>query len=100
GRLLGRRKAYDVDLAAIIAVAKQTRTVLEIDADPARLDLSGEYVRQAVAAGVKIAIDSDGHSPRHFANLEYGIGQARRGWAEQKDVINARPLAQMLKLLK
>ncbi|MBI3305253.1 DNA polymerase III, partial [Candidatus Parcubacteria bacterium] len=47
GRLLGRRKAYDVDLAAIIAVAKQTRTVLEIDADPARLDLSGEYVRQA-----------------------------------------------------
>ena len=50
--------------------------------------------------GVKIAIDSDAHSAAHFAYLEYGIAQARRGWAEKQDVINTRDWEEMLKLLK
>jgi DNA polymerase (family X) len=99
GRIIGRRAAYPVDMRAIIAAAKKTGTVLEANALE-RLDLNDLHIRMAIEAGVKISIDSDSHAPEHFASLEYGIGQARRGWAEKKDVVNAWPLAKMLKFLK
>ena len=100
GRIIQRREAYDVDIDEIIKTAKKTNTVLEIDAYPDRLDLKDEYVRKCVEAGVKLAIDSDAHSPTHFPYLEYGIAQARRGWAKRDDVINAWPVERMLKFLK
>jgi DNA polymerase (family 10) len=99
GRIVGRRDPYDVDMEEIIRVAKETGTVLEVDAFE-RLDMNEEYVRKCVAEGVKFAIDSDAHAPAHFDFLEYGIAQARRGWAEKKDVVNAWPLEKMLKFLK
>ena len=73
---------------------------MEIDAYPDRLDLKDEHIRLCVEAGVKMAIDSDAHSPTHFPYLEYGIAQARRGWATKEDIINAWPLEKMLKFLK
>lgn len=100
GRLIQRREAYGVDMDEIIRVAKETGTILEIDAYPDRLDLKDEYIRKAVAAGVKLSIDSDAHAPQHFSFLEHGIAQARRGWAEKKDVINAWPVEKMLGFLK
>ncbi len=100
GRIINRREAYDVDMDELIATAKKTGTVMEIDAYPDRLDLKDEHIRKCVEAGVKMSIDSDAHSPTHFPYLEYGIAQARRGWAERKDVINAWPLEKMLKFLK
>ena len=100
GRLIGRRSPYPVDITAIIAAAKRTGTVLEVDSDPNRLDLKDEHVRLAVAAGVKLSIDTDAHSVDHFGYLRWGIGTARRGWARATDVINTRPWKQMLKLLK
>jgi DNA polymerase (family 10) len=100
GRIINRRAAYEVDVDELIKTAKQTGTVMEIDAYPDRLDLKDEYIRKCVDAGVKIAIDSDAHSPTHFPYLEYGIAQARRGWAERKDIINAWPLEKMLRFLK
>lgn len=100
GRIINRREAYDVDMEAIIAHAKKTGTILEIDALPERLDLKDEHIRQCVAAGVAMSIDSDAHSPAHFSCLEYGIAQARRGWAERSDIINAWPLEKMKKFLK
>ena len=100
GRVLGRRAPYDVDMDAIIKQAKRTGTILEIDAYPDRLDLKDEYIRKCVEAGVKMSIDSDAHSASHFEFLEYGIANARRGWAERKDIINAWPLERMLKFLK
>lgn len=100
GRKINRRPAYDVDMDAIIEVAKETGTVLETDAFPDRLDLNAEHIRKCVAMGVKIAIDSDAHDKAHFSVLEYGIAQARRGWASRKDVINAWPLSTMLAMLK
>jgi len=100
GRIIQRREAYDVDIDEIIKTAKKTNPVLEIDAYPDRLDLKDEYVRKCVEAGVKLAIDSDAHSPTHFPYLEYGIAQARRGWAKRDDVINAWPVERMLKFLK
>jgi len=100
GRIINRREAYEVDMEAVIAHAKKTGTVLEIDAYPDRADLKDEYVRKCVEAGVKMSIDSDAHSPTHFPYLEYGIAQARRGWAEKDDIINAWPVEKMKKSLK
>ena len=100
GRIIKRREPYKVDMDKVIKTAKKTGTVLEIDAYPDRLDLKDEHIRKAVDEGVKLSIDSDAHSASHFKFLEFGIAQARRGWAEKKDVINTRPWEEMLKLLK
>ncbi len=100
GRIIKRREPYKVDMDEVIKAAKKTKTVLEIDAYPDRLDLKDEHVRKAVEEGVKLAIDSDAHSAGHFKFLEFGIAQARRGWAEKKDVINTRSWQEMLELLK
>jgi len=99
GRILKKREPYDVDMEKIIDAAKATGTVLEVNSLE-RLDLKDEHVRMAVKAGAKLAINSDAHSPSHFAALPIGIAQARRGWAEKKDVINAWPLEKMRKMLK
>jgi DNA polymerase (family 10) len=100
GRLIGKREPYDIDIEAVIAAAKRTGTVLEIDALPDRLDLKDEHARKAVAAGVKLVIDSDAHHTGHFQLLHYGIAAARRGWVRKDDVINTRPLRSFLKALK
>lgn len=100
GRLIGRRAAYEVDMDELIKTAEKTGTVMEVDAYPDRLDLKDDHIRKAVAAGVKLAIDSDAHSSGHFLFLEHGIAQARRGWARKENVINAWPLETMLKFIK
>lgn len=100
GRVIQKREPYDADMDAVIQAAKETGTVLEIDAYPDRLDLKDGHIRKAVEAGVKLAIDSDAHSVNHMRFLEFGVAQARRGWAEKKDVINTRPLKEFLKCLK
>jgi DNA polymerase (family X) len=100
GRVINRREAYQVDMDELISYAKITKTVMEIDAYPDRADLRDEHIKKCVEAGVKMSIDSDAHAVGHFQYLEYGIAQARRGWAEKKDIINAWPLEKMLKMLK
>ena len=100
GRVIQKREPYDVDMDAIIRTAKETGTALEIDAYPDRLDLKDEHIRKAVEAGVKLVIDSDAHSVNHIRFLEFGVAQARRGWAGKKDVINTRPLKEFLRCLK
>ena len=100
GRLIQKREAYKIDMDALLKIAKKTKTVMEIDAFPDRLDLKDEYVRKAVETGVKLSIDTDAHATAHLRFLRYGIAQARRGWAEKKDVINAHSWQEMLKMLK
>jgi len=100
GRIIQMRPAYDVDIEKIIRAAKETNTVLEINSYFNRLDLKDEYIRMAKEAGVKMAINSDAHNISHFQYLELGIAQARRGWAEKKDIINVWPVEKMLKMLK
>jgi len=99
GRLIKKRDTYKMDMDAVIKSAKETGTILECDAFPDRLDLKDEYIRKAIEAGVKISIDSDAHASSHFDFLEYGIAQARRGWAEKKDVINTKSWQEMLNQL-
>jgi DNA polymerase (family X) len=100
GRLINRRAGYLVDIEKLIDVAKDTNTVLEIDAHYDRLDLKDEYVRMAVRNGVKLVIDSDAHHPIHYSFLTFGIAQARRGWAIQSDILNTLPADKLLNALK
>jgi len=100
GRVINQRPPYDLDIERVIKAAKETKTILEINAHPSRLDIKDDYIRMAKEAGVKMEISSDAHNVSYFQFLEYGISQARRGWAEKKDIINAWPLEKMLKMLK
>jgi len=100
GRLLLEREAYDVDMEAIIAHAAGRGCFLELDAQPRRLDLTDVYCQAAREAGVLVALDSDAHGEGDFANLRFGVGQARRGWLEKADVLNTRPLKALRRLLK
>ena len=100
-RALGKRPAVDVDLDAVIAAARRTGTLLEIDGQPERLDLKDEHARRALAAGVKIAVDSDAHraSELRYA-IDYGVAVARRAWARKQDVVNTLPLEKLRRCLK
>lgn len=100
GRLINKRAGYPLDIEKVIEAAKDTNTVLEIDAHYDRLDLKDEYVRMAVRNGVKLVIDSDAHHPIHYSFLTFGIAQARRGWAIQSDILNTLPADKLLNALK
>ena len=90
GRYLNRREGLDVDVERLASVAADNDTALEINANPARLDLGGGAVKQAIEAGATIAINTDAHSPGNFELLRYGVHMARRGWAETDNVLNTR----------
>ena len=99
-RILNKRPPIAADWSEVIAAAKENGTVLEIDAAPERLDLHDEMIRQCVQAGVLLSIGSDAHSPDGFKALRLGLAQARRGWAERKDIVNTLPVEKMLVRLK
>jgi len=100
GRLIGKREPYDVDLDKILGTAKEYGCFMELDAQPDRLDLSDVYCKRAKEMGVKIAISTDAHSVVELEYMRFGIGQARRGWLEKDDVLNAQTWRQLKKLLK
>ncbi|HEY5682772.1 MAG TPA: DNA polymerase/3'-5' exonuclease PolX [Sulfuricaulis sp.] len=100
GRLLDSREPYDADILKIIRQARERGCYLELNAHPERLDLLDIYCQMARDEGVLVAISSDAHSIQDFDNLLYGVGQARRGWLEKKDVLNTRPLKLLKPLLK
>ncbi len=89
GRIVGRRPGYDVNIAALIAAAKEHATALEINASE-RLDLCDEHAFLAREAGVLLCIDTDAHSTRMLENLHLGILTARRAWCEARNVLNTK----------
>ena len=100
GRLMNIRPSYEMDFDKILEKAKQTNTILEINAYPARLDLNDVHIRAAVKAGVKLSIGTDAHEANELRYYKLGIATARRGWATKKDIINTYSVRDMLKLLK
>lgn len=100
GRILKKRDEYQIDFDRVLKVAKETGTVLEVSAWPERLDLNDQNIRRAKEAKVKIVINTDAHHKNQLGLIGFGVAQARRGWAEKKDVINCHPLQKMLKFLK
>jgi DNA polymerase (family 10) len=100
GRLIGRREPYAIDLDAVFAAAARTGTMLEINANPDRRDLSDIHARGAARAGARILIDSDAHRTDTLANMRWGVATARRGWLEAADVANTRGWAELRELRK
>ena len=92
GRLINERPGLEPDVEAVVAAAVDADTAIEVNANPARLDADGEFVRAAVEAGATIAVNTDAHAPRELDNARYGVHTARRGWAAAADVLNARSL--------
>jgi DNA polymerase (family 10) len=95
GRLIDRREPYDVDMLAVVRKCRARGVALELNAHPERLDLTDLHCRMAKDEGARVVIDSDAHAEHEFDNLDYGIGQARRGWLEKDDVLNTRPLREV-----
>ncbi len=100
GRLLGSRPETAIDMEAVLQACAATGTVVEINAHPARLDLNDVYTRRAVELGCRIAISTDAHEPAEMDLLSYGIHSGRRAWLRAQDVINTRPVDEMLAMLK
>ncbi|MCB0012188.1 MAG: DNA polymerase/3'-5' exonuclease PolX [Anaerolineales bacterium] len=93
GRLLPDRPPADLDLEAVFAAAARTGTILEVNANPLRLDLKDSHIKRALAVGVKIAINTDAHNVGQLDLMHYGVATAQRGWATAADVINTGTMA-------
>lgn len=100
GRLIGQREAMDLDIAAVIEHAAQTRTALEINANPYRLDLKDIHCKMAVEKGVKLTIGTDAHSAPSLGLMPFGVATAARGWATKTDVLNTLTAAQLKTFIK
>jgi DNA polymerase (family 10) len=100
GRLIGEREGYQVDMERVMEKALETGCFLELNAQPARLDLNDVNLKLAKDMGIKIAISTDAHNIDSLQFMRYGINQARRGWLESQDVINTQPPDKLFKLIR
>jgi len=100
GRLIQRRDEYSINIEKMLETAKETGTILEINSWPERLDLKDIYVRMAKQKGVKMIINTDAHEKSQMKLMEFGISQARRGWAEKGDIVNTNSADKLLKYFK
>jgi DNA polymerase (family 10) len=96
GRIINHRPPNALDLERTFEVALETGIALETNGLPDRLDLSGPEIRLAIEAGVPIVVSTDAHSVRGLSNMRLAVHTARRGWATASDVVNTRPLAEVL----
>ncbi|MBI2081339.1 MAG: DNA polymerase/3'-5' exonuclease PolX [candidate division NC10 bacterium] len=99
GRLLLQREPYAFDLEAVLQAAARHGVVVEINANPHRLDLDWRHHRRARELGVLLAINPDAHSTEGLRHVSYGVGAARKGWCTKADILNARPLPEVLAFL-
>jgi DNA polymerase (family 10) len=100
GRLIGRREPYAIDVEAVAEAAARTGTMLEINGNPNRRDLSDRHARLAVDAGATIVLNTDAHGVDTLANMRYAVATARRAWLTEAEVANTRSWAQFKKLRK
>jgi DNA polymerase (family X) len=96
GRIINHRPENELDLEQVFEVALETGTALEVNGLPDRLDLRDEHVRAAIEAGVPIIASTDAHSVRGLSNMQLAVATARRGWAQAPNVVNTRPLSEIL----
>ena len=100
GRRLNRREPYPVEMREIIAAARDSGVLLEMNATPERLDLNDAHAAMAREAGVKLVISTDAHRMHELDWMRHGVDQARRAWCEPQHIANTRPLAEFRKLLR
>jgi DNA polymerase (family 10) len=99
GRILKERDQYDVDIDKIFEAAKEHNICLEINSFPRRLDLNDVNIKKAIDYGLKLVINADSHHKDHFRYMEFGVIQARRGWASKKDIVNTLSLEGLIREL-
>jgi DNA polymerase (family 10) len=99
GRLIGKRASARFDLAEVVKVAVGEGVMLEINAQPERLDLDDVAARAALEAGATLVISTDAHAPAELGFMHWGVDQARRAWASKHDVANTRTLRSLTSLL-
>lgn len=100
GRLIGRREPYDIDVEAVAEAAARTGTMLEINGNPNRRDLSDRHARLAAEAGVTICLNTDAHGVDTMRNMAYAVATARRAWLRPDQIANTRPWREFSKLRK
>ncbi|MBB5374541.1 DNA polymerase/3'-5' exonuclease PolX [Acidocella aromatica] len=100
GRLINQRPAYAVDMERVMRGALERGCFLELNAQPERLDLNDAHCRLAKSMGLKLAISTDAHAEPELGFMRFGVDQARRGWLEAADVLNTRPVNELLSLLR
>ena len=100
GRLLLLRKPYDINVSKIIDACAKNNTIIEINANPRRLDMDWRWWKKAKDKGVKCSINPDAHKIEHFQYLHFGVNIAQKGWLESSDVVNCLPVDEIKKLLK
>lgn len=100
GRLLLLRKPYDINVSKIIDACAKNNTIIEINANPRRLDMDWRWWKKAKDKGVKCSINPDAHKIEHFQYLHFGVNIAQKGWLESSDVVNCLPIDEIKKLLK
>lgn len=100
GRLLLERSGYDLDLGVVFEKALETGTLLEIDGHPNRLDLSDENAKEALQKGLLLSLDTDSHDTHEMEYMKLGVWQARRAWAEKKDLLNTKSYKELSKFLE
>lgn len=99
GRLLNKREAYEVDIDAVFQAAKANHKMVELNANPIRLDLNDIHLLAAKTHGIPVVINTDAHRTLGLSNMRYGIKQARRGCLSAADVANTLSLVEFLKML-
>jgi DNA polymerase (family 10) len=100
GRLILRREPYEVDLERVAEAAARTQTMLEINGNPNRRDLSEQHARLAAEAGASIVVNTDAHQVRTLGNMRYGIATARRAWLTADQIANTRSWRELQALRK
>ncbi|OAI48549.1 DNA polymerase III [Gammaproteobacteria bacterium SCGC AG-212-F23] len=100
GRLINQREPYEIDLEKIMESAKERNCILELNAQPERMDMDDIHCKIAKELRLKMAISSDAHSKSQMDYIKFGVYQARRGWLEATDVINTRTVSELKKLFR
>ena len=100
GRLINERDPYGVDMERLMLAAQERGCFMEINAQPARLDLCDSHCRMAREIGLKLAVSTDAHAPTDLGLMPYGVEQARRGWMGRTDLLNTRSWEALQELLR
>ena len=99
-RVIGHREESEIDFDKILEVARETGTLLEINANPKRLDLKASNIKKARVAGVKMILGTDAHRINQMEFMKFGVEESRRGGAEKKDIVNTMSLEEVIKFFK
>jgi DNA polymerase (family 10) len=98
GRWLGQREAAEFDLEQVFAAAKENQVAMEINSNPARLDLKDDHIRLGKEYGLRFSINTDSHNPGHLSRMRLGVGMAQRGWVTAPEVINTLQVDEIRKV--